>query len=195
MKVFLTYLYGRKGDSDNFEDIFLWTIWTDAIFLQLLWPGDLSEAEINKSNVYEHDSCTVNEKRKKISTKKKCIVYKLFSISFQFIWRVLPSGSSWNVSRVVSDSLLPHEPAVGCLLSAGARSRLSTQQLPLFHSLSLGSLPDASNAHTSAVLGPAHYRAVRHGRSHVDRTHCPRGSDPLDYIFLVGTWMTEGSGD
>lgn len=112
----------------------------------------------NKSNVYEHDSCTVYEKRKKISTKKKCIVDKLFSISFQFIWRVLPSGSSWNVSRVVSDSLLPHEPAVGCLLSAGARSRLSTQQLPLFHSLtlslSLGSLPDACTAHTSAVLGP-----------------------------------------
>lgn len=151
----------------------------------------------NKSNDHEHDSCTVYGTRKKISTKKKCIVYKLFSISFQFIWRVLPSGSSWNVSRVVSDSLLPHGPAVGCLLSAGARSRLSTQQLPLFHSLSLSLrfLPDSSNAYTSAVLGPARYSAVRHGRSHVDRTHCPRGSDPLDYIFLVGTWMTEGSGD
>lgn len=138
MKVSISYLDGRKSDSDNFEDIFLWTIWTDAIFLQLrIMTWRFIGSRKNKSNVYEHDSCTVYEKRKKISTKKKCIVDKLFSISFQFIWRVLPSDSSWNVSRVVSDSLLPHEPAVGCLLSAGARSRLSTQQLPLLHSISL----------------------------------------------------------
>lgn len=84
-EVYTSYLDRRKSDSDNFEDIFLWNIWTDAIFLQQLWPGDLSEAEKNKSNVYEHDSCTVYEKRKNILTKKKCIVDKLFSISFQFI--------------------------------------------------------------------------------------------------------------
>lgn len=38
-----------------------------------------------KSNVYEHDSCAVYEKRNKILTKKRCIVDNLFSISFQFI--------------------------------------------------------------------------------------------------------------
>lgn len=125
-------------------------------FFQLLWPGDSSEAEKNKSNVYEHDSCTVYKKRNKISTKKKGIVDKLFSISFQFIWRVLPSGSSWNVSKVVSDSLLPHEPAVGCLLSAGARSRLSTQQLPLHHSISLSGLSQTPLmlTHQLSSLGP-----------------------------------------